>query len=129
MPSTDPLPACVWHSSTKPPAFHANPALLREVGVKERGAIFVDGHRSGLFEGLLVVGAAREDGDGAYAGFPGSRDVPHRVTDGDCLVGSRPGSPQGLREDVGGRFRVLDGTRVDDTVHAVFGFELLHVMF
>src|SRR5829696_3569177 len=39
------------------------------------------------------------------------------------------GSPQGLLEDVGGRFRVLDGTRVDDAGHAVFGFELLHVMF
>jgi hypothetical protein len=100
----------VWHSSTKLSGFHANPALLREVGLKECGAIFVDGHRSSLFEGFLMVGAAGENGDGAYAGFPGSLDVPHRVTDGDGLVGSRPGSPQGLLEDVGGRFRVLDGT-------------------
>src|SRR5215208_3027822 len=78
-----PLQACVWHSCTKLPGFHANPALLREVGLKECGAIFVDGHRSGLFEGLLVVGAAGENGNGTYAGFPGSLDVPYRVTDGD----------------------------------------------
>src|SRR5829696_8564928 len=75
-----------------------------------------------------MVGAAGEDGDGAYAGFPGSLDVPHRVTGGDGLLSSRPGSPQGLLEDVGGRFRVLDGTGVDDTIHAVFSFELSHVM-
>src|SRR5215208_576356 len=114
----------------KLPGFHANPALLREEGgLKECGAIFVDGHRSGLFEGLLVVGAAGEDGDGAYAGIPSSLDVPHRVTDGDGLVRSRSGSSQGLLEDVGGRLRVLDGTRVDDAVHAFLGFQLLHVMF
>src|SRR5687767_8192780 len=106
-PTTSPLPACVWHSSTKTPGFHANPALLREVGVKECGAIFVDGHRSGLFEVVPVVGAAGEDGDGAYAGFSSSLDVPHRVTDGDGLVGGRSGPPQGLLEDVGCRFRVL----------------------
>src|ERR687895_202366 len=115
--------------STKTPGFHTNPALLREVRVKERGAIFVDGHRSGLFEGLLVVGAAGEHGNGTYAGFPGSLDVPYRVTDGDGLVSARPGSSQGLLEDVGGRLRVLDGTRVDDAVYAILGFEFLHVMF
>src|SRR5215210_5654934 len=125
----DPLPACVWHSSTKPHSFHAGPVLLRELGVQERGAVFVDGHSSGLFEGLLVEGAAREDGDGTYAGFPGSLDVPHRVTDGDGLVRSRPCSSQGLLEDVGSRLRVLDGAGVDDAVHATLGFELLHMMF
>src|SRR5215207_3281240 len=129
MPSTDPLLACLWHSSTKPPDFHANPALLREVGVEECGAVFVDGHRSGLLESHFVVGAAGEDSDGAYAGFPGGLDVPHRVTDGDGLFCGRPGSPQSLLEDVRGRFRVLDGAGVDDTVHPIFGFELLHMVF
>src|SRR5215218_6446975 len=116
-------------SSTKPPDFHASPTLLREVGVKEICAVFVDGHRSGLFECLLVVGTAGENGDGAYAGIPGSLDVPHRVTDGDSLVRGRPSPSQGLLEDIGGRLRVLDDTRVDDTFHAIFGFQFLHVMF
>src|SRR5919107_5520574 len=129
LPRPDPFPACVWHSSTKPPTFHANPALLREIGVEECGAIFVDGYCSGRFEIVSVVGAAGEDGDGTYAGFAGGLDVPHRVTDGDGLVGGRPGSPQGLLEDVGGRFRTLDGTGVDDAVHAVLGFQFLHMMF
>src|SRR5215211_809821 len=125
----DPLPTCVRHSSTKPPGFHARPALLREIGVQERGAVFVDGYRSGLFEFLLVVGAAGEDGDGAYAGFAGSLDIPHRITDGDGILSSRPCSSQGLLEDVGRRLLVLDGARVDYAIHAILGFKFLHVVF
>src|SRR5829696_4998861 len=125
----DPLPACVWHSSIKPPSLHARPALLREVGVQERGAVFVDGHRSRLFEGLLGKGAPGEDGDGAYAGVPGGLDIPDSVTDRDGLICGCPCFSQGLLEDVGGGLGVLDVAGVDDAVHAIFGFELLHVVF
>ena len=64
-----------------------------------------------------MEGAAGEDGYGAYAGLPGSLDVPERVPDGDGLVRRGPGPPQGLLEDVGCRFRVIDGAGVDDAVY------------
>src|SRR5919107_2056931 len=125
----DPLPACVSHSSTKPLGFHASAALLGEAGVKERGAVLVDGHCPGLFEVILVVRSAREDGDRAYAGGAGSLDVPDRVPYGDGLIRRGSGPSEGLLEDIGGRLRVLDGAGVDDAVDIALRFELLHVMF
>src|SRR5215210_6187178 len=106
----------------------AAPPLLREVCLQQGGAVFVDGNRSGVFEVLFVKGAAGEDGDGSYAGFPGGLDVPEGVSYGDGLVRRGPGPTQGFLEDVGGRFRVVDGAGVDDAVYVALGLQFLHVV-
>src|SRR5918995_3806330 len=105
------------------------PALLWEVGFQESGAVFVDGYGAGFLEVLRVEGAAGEDGHGAYAGIPGGLDVPEGVPQCDGLFRRGPCPPQGLFEDVGGGFRVIDGAGVNHAVYDVLRFEFLHVVF
>ena len=102
--------------------------ILREAGIQKLGAVVVYGDGSGLFELLLAVSPAREDGDRLDAGLGRRLDVPDGVPDGDDLIRVAAGILQGELEDVRGGFGFLDVTGVDDARDFALGLEPAEIL-